>query len=243
MGGGKQPSTVNQTSTFSPPGYIQDPLERYVGRAEETYYPGGGDLTPYPFPNQQVAPFNELQQAGFAGIETMGASSPYISEAIQSRRNMLGTNAVNNPLLGAYFKEAATEGLGQLRGGALRGGGFGGSGSREAEGRYLGNLAANIYQPAWAEHERLRSEAAFGAPGLTAGSYIPSQQLLQAGGIQQQQGQTEMDVDFENMMREAGWPFQALEMLGLPYQIGYGAGGGTTVSQIPTTSQFGPFRL
>lgn len=41
-------------------------------------------------------------------------------------------------------------------------------------------------------------------------------------------------------MARAGWPFQAMQLLGLPLQIA-GGGGGIQTVQTPTSGPFGPF--
>lgn len=249
MGGG--PSSTTTKTKWEPPKYLQAPLERYIQFAEGQLFPGAtidpntgqpvpGALAGYPFPNQEVATLSPLQQQGLTGVETLGTESPLLNQAMASQQQFIGSNAISNPLLGAMFRQGTEEGLGQLRGAALRGGGYGSAGSQLAEAKFLSDFATQLYGNAWQQQEAMKQQAIQAAPGLAQGAYIPAQQLLGAGGLQQTQEQNVLNTQFQNEMARAGWPFQAMQLLGLPLQIA-GGGGGIQTVQTPTSGPFGPF--
>lgn len=73
-------------------------------------------------------------------------------------------------------------------------------------------------------------QAASAIPGVDASRYLPAQQLLQAGGIQQQQNQSYLDAARDYFGDTQSLPWQALsQYLSVPTAIG--SMGGTTVTQ------------
>lgn len=205
--------------------------------AQNTIAPGN-QLTPYPYPNQQVAPFTDMQMQGLGSIQAQGGWNPLVGQAMGLQSQTMGQNAVDNPLLGQYFNSAATPVTGQMNAAALKSGGFGSYGAQAALGNTMSDMAAKIYEPAWAQQEQFRQQAAQMSPYLMQAGYYPAQQLLQAGGAQQQQAQNVLDKAYQNLYGMGGWPFQALDMLGTSVGLGLGSGSVQTMN-IPNKGLFG----
>lgn len=215
--------------------------QNYMGLATGTLAPGpNGSWTipPYPYPYQQVAPFTDMQMQGLDAVQAQGAWNPLVGQAMGLQSNVMGQNAINNPLLAQYFSAAATPVTGQMNAAALKSGNFGSYGTQAALGNTLGNMAANIYEPAWNQQEQLRQNAAYMSPYLMQAGYYPAQQLMQYGGAEQQQAQNVLNTGFQNLYGFAGWPFQDLNMLGQTIGLGMGTGSSQTV-QLPNTGPFG----
>jgi hypothetical protein len=221
-----------QTTSTEPNSLVRPYLANYLGLGQNTLAPGANgqwQIAPYPYPNQEVAPFSGMQMGGFDAISAMGGRSPLVDQAMQFQSNVMNQDAANNPLLSDYFNRAAGDVMGQMNSAAVRAGAYGGSGATETAGKTMNDLATSIYFPAWQEQERLRQNAAGMAPGLMQSSYFPSQMLLEAGGQQQAQAQNVLNTAYQNLYGQQGWPFDVLQMLAQVLGIGQGLGSTATV--------------
>ncbi len=104
-------------------------------------------------------------------------------------------------------------------------------------GQGLGNLAANIYEPAYQQERSIQQNAAAGAGGTASSQFIPSQYLQQSGQIGQNQAQNVLQTGYQNAYNQAYWPFQALQMLGSG--LGQATGGTGNQVTVGTGSQGG----
>jgi len=223
-GGSKSESTSNN----QPPSWVAGYLPGYVNQAYAQYYPGG-QTTPYPYPNQEVAPFTGMQQAGFDAVSQMGQRSPLVDQAMGFQSNVMSQDALNNPLLNNYYTNAANQMMGSLNSGSVKAGAFGGSGAQDQSSQALSNLATQIYSPAWNQQEQQRQQAAYMSPYLMQSSYYPSQMLLGAGQQQQAQTQNILNAGYQNLYQQAGWPYQVLSDYGDILTKAMGGGGTQTI--------------
>lgn len=239
MGG---PSTVKQTTNTDLPDWVKPYAQNFLGATQGAIAPGPNGawaIIPDPYPYQQVAPFTNMQLQGLDAIQAQGAWNPLVGQAMGLQSQTMGENAIDNPLLAQYFNAAATPVTGQMNAAALKSGGFGSYGSQAALGNTLSDMAAKIYEPAWNQQEQLRQQAAYMSPYLMQAGYYPAQQLLQAGGAEQAQAQNVLNTAYQNLYGYAGWPFQALNMLGTGIGLGMGSGSVQTVN-MPTRAPYGP---
>jgi hypothetical protein len=187
-----------------------------------------------------------MQQQGFQTIAGMGTQSPLINQAMQQQSDVMGQNAINNPLLGQYYQAAADPMIQNymsatapgINASALKAGAFGGSGhaatvasGQEGLGRGLAALGAQIYEPAWQQQEQMKQQAAYMSPYLQQAQYMPAQMMMQAGGAQQQQQQNVLNALYQNQYGAANWPYQVLQMLGQGVGQAMGGTGGVTTIQ------------
>ncbi len=215
-------------------------------------------FAPYPFPSKQIAPFTDLQNQGIGGVAAKGTTSPDIEQALSMLSATMGQNAINNPLLAQYYMAAADpvsrtyqkSVLPGINASALKAGAFGSSGheqvvaeSERVLGETLDKLATGIYSPAWNQQEVLRQNAAQLTPNLVAQSYLPSQMLMQTGGVEQKQMQEILNTAYQNLFNMAGWPFQAQDIFANALKIAMGTNAGTQTNQIPVGGPFGPTRV
>lgn len=175
-------------------------------------------------------------------IQAQGGWNPLVGQAMGLQSQTMGQNAIDNPLLAQYFNASAVPVTGQMNTAALRSGGFGSYGSQAALGNTMSDLAAKIYEPAWAQQEQFRQNAAQMSPYLMQAGYYPAQMLLQGGGAQQAQAQNVLNTAYQNLYGRAGWPYEALDMLGQTIGQALGTGSVQKVN-IPTTGPAGPFRF
>ena len=141
-------------------------------------------------------------------------------------------NAAAQPVIQNYEQAVAPNILSN----AVAAGGLGSSGTEQAFsnaqsqlGQQLGNLSANIYEPAYETALGQQTAAIGQAPGLATAQYTPSEMLTGIGGQQQQQAQDVLQTGYQNQTQQAMWPYTALQMFGPT--IGQAIGNaGTTVT-------------
>lgn len=259
---GSQPSHTTTTSTTSPPSWAVPAEQRYLSGLEQNYFPGGtfdkngnyippqGGMAPSPYPNQQVAPLSQGQVSGIEAINQMGGYSPIAGTAgAQDIATARGDYLGPNPALNAYYNAAAQNMTNQyqqstapgITAAAVQAGGLGGTGQNQAEqyakwglGQNLGNLAANVYEPAYEAERGRQLQAAGLAPSLTAAQYTPAEMQMQAGGLQQSQLQNILNTGYQNQLQQNLWPYTGMQ------QFGAGLGtiqGGTQNIVAPNLSQ------
>ena len=221
------------------------------GSAPLTYNPPpGGSLAPSPIPNQQVAPFAPSQTEALNYINQQGPYSPLAGAAQgQAQSTLQGNYLGPNPYLNEYYNQAAQNLVNNyqfatspdITAATVQAGGLGGSGhaqeqdfARQELGTNLGNLAANIYEPAYQFERGMQATSAAQTPGLVSAGYIPSQAMMGAGGLEQTQVQNILNTAAQNLQQQGMWPYQALSMLGQ----GLGSlQGGSQVTISPNASQ------
>lgn len=246
MGGGS-PSTTSSTTTSKLPQWATGTAQEFLGAAGNQYFPGG-QIAPSPLPNQQVAPFTQAQEAGMQLGEQQTAGAQGALGTAQGANTNIAAGANLNPQTNQYLQQyynAAAQPVIQnyeqavapnILSNAVAAGGLGSSGSEQAFSnaqsqlsQQLGNLAANIYEPAYETGLGQQTAAIGNAPGLATAQYTPSEMLTGIGGQQQQQAQDVLQTGYQNQTQQGMWPYTALQMFGPT--IGQAIGNsGTTIS-------------
>lgn len=250
--GGSGPSGSTSTTQNKLPGWATPIAKEFLGAAANQYFPGG-QITPSPLPNQQVAPFtiDQLASMGLGEMQTGGAQQALGAAQSANANIASGANLSpsSNPYLQQYYNAAAEPVVQNYQqavapnilGNAVAAGGLGSSGTEQAFsnaqsqlGQQLGNLSANIYEPAYEQGLAQQSAAIAEAPGLAQGQYIPSEMLGGIGQQQQQQAQNVLQTGYQNALQQAMWPYTALQMFGPTIGQAIGNSGNTiTTSSNP----------
>lgn len=214
--------------------------------------PSGTTQAPTPgqsnLPQQQVAPLTpqQLQSMNMVSQQS-GGTQGFLNAAENQQLNTIngGMLGPNNPYLAQYFNTAAQPMIQQYEqatapnivSNAAQTGTIGGSGQAQAFNNAntslaqgLGNLAAGIYEPAYAQGVQNQQAAAQNAPNLATGQYIPSQELMQSGQVGQNQAQNVLQTAYNNLYGTAQYPFQELSQLG--GALGQAGGGAGSTLQI-----------
>lgn len=231
MGGGSPGSTTSTTGN-SLPAWAKPVAQEFLGNAANTYFPGG-QIAPSPLPNQQVAPLtqDQLNAMGLSDAQTGGTQSAL--QGAQSANANIASGANLNPQTNQYLQQyynAAAQPVIQnyeqavapnILGNAVAAGGLGSSGTQQAFsdaesnlGQQLGNLSANIYEPAYEQGLQQQATAIGQAPNLATGQYIPAQEQAGVGAQQQAQAQNVLSTGYQNQTAQAMWPYTALQMFG-----------------------------
>lgn len=215
------------------PYYSQSPTGP-MGPALEGPIPGGG-------PQPQSAPYSPsyygTPQASPAPI-TGGGVAPFLGQAQQQLANTIGGQFLNpqtNQYLQAYFNAAAQPMTQQFQnvtdpsilGGAVQSGNLYGSAPQQQESiaqtalaQGLGNLAANIYEPAYQAERGFQQQAIGMEPGIAQAQYLPAEMLGQVGQQQQQLKQALLSWPFQALSGAAGLIGPATGMSGSQISVG-----------------------
>ncbi len=137
-------------------------------------------------------------------------------------------NPSSNPYLKQYYDAAAQPMISEYEQAtapnivkdAAQTGTVGGTGQTEATRNAntslatgLGDLAANIYEPAYNQGLQAAEAAVGGAPSLASGAYIPSQMMQQSGAVGQNQLQNQLNTAYGNLNAQSQWPYTELNQL------------------------------
>lgn len=219
----------------------------------------GAAQQPFQTPVAPVAGFSPDQYSGFQGVRNaQGSAQPYFDEASNYARmsaSPIGAGDVSQYLnpYASYALGGLNDTLGsqnqQLRGNLVQAaGGIGSDRVAVAQAEKFrqdqlarGNLMSGFYQQALgsAQQDRQRQGAAaslfgyFGPASQTA-QLQGAGALLNTGGLQQQQGQAELNAPYQNILAQIADPFQKAQFLS---QITGGlapAFGGSQASQSQT---------
>jgi hypothetical protein len=244
---------VKQTTTQELPAWIQPYAEQYLKGMATTIMPDGSVPSMPANLNQGVAGLVPSQLTGIGqAIKLATGADPLQSGATQLITDTMSGKYLSpdsNPYLKETYQNAARGLVDEYQTGvqpaidaaALRAGAMGGSAAATASdaaryslGHNLEGLASDIYGGNYAQERQRQLAASSAAPTLSAAAYLPSQQLLNVGGIEQQQAQTGLNTAFQNAMRANQYPITRLQQLGAAIPTAAG-GSGTSVSVGPNT--------
>ncbi len=202
-----------------------------VQQAQNIYFPGGQAAQYDPRLNLQVAGFNPTQQQAFGNIlGTAGGQAQQLTGAgaTQLEQTLSGQylNPSTNPYLAETYQQAARGLTDEYRLGtapstqvdAMRAGAYGGSAyAQEADaqrfglGQNLANLATQIYGGNYQQERGNQLQALGMVPSQVQGQFIPGQQQLGVGTIEQQQQQLANQIAQQNALQQVQYPYQQLQ--------------------------------
>lgn len=235
------------TTTSAPWGPQQPYLTDTFNRAKNLYATGG----PKYYPQNTVAPMsNQTRQGINAYTQTATQGTPVTDSAQQQVNATLQGDYLNsNPYLDAMYNNAAgavTRNYQEAVAPSIAAN-FGLSGrsgsnmafanamdsSRDTLSRNLGGMAANIYGGAYENERGRQMQAASMAPETAALNYFDSNQLLQAGRLQDTYNQNRLNSDINrfNFNQERPW-----DALGRYQQLINGNYGGQSTQPIYNNS-------
>ena len=184
-------------------------------------------------PNQQVAPLSQQQIDAMNSVSTQaGGAQDFLNSAQNQQLATLQGQYLNpqsNPWLQSYYNAAAQPMVQQYQQAiapnilqqAASSGTIGSQGmdqafsnAQQGLAQGLGNLAANTFEPAYAQERQLQQNAATGAGNTASSQFIPSQEEMQSGQVGQNQAQNVLQTGYQNAYQQAMWPFQELQMFG-----------------------------
>jgi len=197
-------------------------------------FQGAGDLynnyNPEYYQGDAVADLTSAQNLGMQGMQNWAADSQsaVLDPALQAFQYGTGSGVLdvaNNPYVQGMAQSAARDAysslpgiFGDIRGGALLSGGYGGGRQGIAEGNAIGtahqnaiNATANIYGDAYGQGLQHQGNVLGMAGGLMDLGNYGNDLLMNAGGVQQAQNQAETDAAMQQHEWEQNLPYQQLQ--------------------------------
>ena len=151
---------------------------------------------PQYYPGQQVAGLTPLQQQGIAGVQQT-ASGPNASTTAQQQNETLESGAYLNPATNPYLAgtlNTAEQGVQNNIASQFGSAGRNVVSSAPVQSSAMNQLANEIYGGAYQTGMQQMVQGQALAPGLDAASYLPSQELMQAGSTVQSQNQNDINA-------------------------------------------------
>lgn len=226
-GGGTQ--TVTQNS--DPWSAAQPYLKEIMSGTQGLYNSGAGSQryagsAVVPFSNQTNAGLNMAEQRAMFGSPVRGAAN---ANAYQT---LSGQNLNNNPYLDQMFDKASGKAAAAVNSQFSGLGRYGSGAHAGVLGDQMNNLATDIYGGNYARERQYQNAMTQLAPTLAQADYNDAQQLMNLGGIREEQAgrQLQDQIDAWNFAQQNPW-----DRLGQYSGLlsGYGVLGGTNTSTQP----------
>ncbi len=224
MGGGGQGAT--STTTQNIPEELKPLASKYAQDAialSNTAYT--------PFTGQRFADLNGTQQQGIDAITQRATQGSATMNNAEGQLNQIIAGGNTNPYLDSMVGRAQDSVRSQFNTGAVNSGSFGNSGLQEQFQRGLGDVATQMYGQAY-DQDRARQMQGIGmAQQFGNQAYTDASQLLNAGQIQQDQAQQQMDFGYQQFQDQQYDPYKKLAAMGGVFQSAPGQSSTTTNPQ------------
>lgn len=218
-GGGGTSTTVSQAS-------IAPEFAPLVG----LYTNKATQIANTPFQNytgQRYADLNGTQNAGIGMIQNRALNGSATMDNAENNLNQMMQGGTN-PYLDSMVNKAQASVLGNAGAAAVKSGAFGNSGINETAVKGMSDIATSMYGNAYAGDQANRLSAMQMAPTFGNAAYNDAGQLLNAGNLQQQNVQNNLDFGFSQFQDAQNNPYKQLQAIGNVAQSGMGTTSNTT---------------
>jgi hypothetical protein len=162
-----------------------------------------------PYGGQRYADLNTTQNLGIGMIQDRALNG---SQTMNNAEGALNQTIAGqtNPYLDSMVNKAQASVLGNANQAAARSGSFGNSGIAEAAAKQMSDVATNMYGNQYQFDQGQRMQAIGMAPTFGNRAYQDAQQLLQAGQMQQDQQQQNLDFNYGQFQEAQNLPYKQL---------------------------------
>lgn len=161
-----------------------------------------------PYTGQRYAGLNSDQTQGLDMVRGLANNNSLTNSASTNLQQMM--QGGNNPYLDQMVNRAQANVLSNANAAAMRSGSFGNSGIADSAAREMGNTAAQMYGAAYGQDQNNRLQAISMAPSVNQAGYQNAQQLLNAGQIQQNQNQNNLDFNYQQFQDQQNLPYKQM---------------------------------
>lgn len=251
------PKDITTTNKVIPPDFLMPLLERYSPAFLNVLFGDRSIFGESPWPDKQFPGFGKLgRMAEQQGIESgqMGRSLMGPAAGL-AQKTMRGDflSPESNPYLQATYDKAARGVSDQYRdaifpskmGEFARQGSFGGSAmgnemmrERYGLGRNLQELATDIFGGNYQQERGRQMQQQQLLPSIMRTGLAGPRFLADLGGVRRGYEKSRLENRFQNEMRDAQWPFQALDIMRSGASAGFPFGGSQTGPNPNYTSPF-----
>lgn len=186
--------------------------------------------TPYSaYGGKRYADLNQTQSQGLDMVQNRALNGSATMDNAESSLNQFMQGGQSNPYLDALVGKAQGSVVDQFNNmvkpqteaAMQNSGSFGNSGyqqlmqnQQKAAGQQMSDIATQMYGGAYEGDQSRRMQAIGMAPTFGDAAYKDASQLLNAGGIQQQQAQNNLDFGYEQFQNAQDYPFKQLQATG-----------------------------
>lgn len=237
-GGGDQRGTSNTTASIAPE--FKPLAELYTKQAESIAN------TPFQaYGGQRYADLNQTQNAGLGMVQDRALNGSATMDNAENSLNGFIQGGNTNPYLDSMVNKAQSSVVDnfnnmvkpQTEAAMRNSGSFGNSGldqmmqnQQKAAGQQMSDIATNMYGNAYNTDQGNKMQAIGMAPTFGNAAYQDASQLLNAGGIQQNQAQQGLDFGYQQFQDAQNNPYKQLQATGQVVQGGMGSSTTSTQS-------------
>ncbi len=216
-GGGSSTSSPSIPEEFKP---LANLYTQQATQIAQTPYQG--------YEGQRYADLNGTQNLGIGMVQDRALNGSQTMNNAENSLNQFIQGGNTNPYLDQMVGKAQQSVLGQAGAADRRSGSFGNSGVAEAATKQMGDIATQMYGNAYGQDQQNKLSAISQAPTFGNAQYQDASQLLNAGNIQQQQQQNNLDFGYDQYQQASDYPYKQIQATGSV--LGQNMGTNTTQS-------------
>ena len=221
-GGGGGGDSTSTTTPMLPP-ELQPLANLYTQQATQLAN------TPWQaYTGQRYADLNATQQAGIGMVQDRALNGSATMNNAEQNLNQFIQGGNTNPYLDSMVQKAQDSVKSNFNTSAVNSGSFGNSGLQQQYVEGLTDVATQMYGNAYNTDQANRMQAIGMAPTFGNAAYQDAGQLLNAGNLQQQQVQNNLDFGYQQYQDEQNTPYKKLQTIG--GVVGQAQGSTTTTS-------------
>lgn len=180
------------------------------------------------YSGQRYADLNGTQNLGIGMIQNRALNGSATMDNAESNLNQFIKGGNTNPYLDQMVGKAQNQVKTNFMNSAISSGSFGNSGLQQQYGQGLADIATQMYGNAYNQDQSNRMQAIGMAPTFGNAAYQDAGQLLNAGNMQQQNIQNNLDFGYQQYQDAQNYPFKQLQTIGSV--VGQGTGSTSTSS-------------
>lgn len=175
-----------------------------------------------PYSAERFAGQNWVQDTGNQmAIKRAANGSGTINNAESQLNNIIG-GSQTNPYLDQMVSKAQDSVRSQFNTGAINSGSFGNSGLQEQFQQGLGDVASNMYGNAYNTDKAAQMQGIGMAQQFGNQAYTDAEQLAKAGQVYQDQGQQQLDFNYQQFQDQQNDPYKKLAAMSGVFSSGLG---------------------
>lgn len=163
---------------------------------------------------QRYADLNNTQQAGIGMVQDRALNGSATMDNAESNLNKFIQGGNTNPYLDSMVQKAQDSVKSNFNTSAVNSGSFGNSGLQQQYAAGLTDVATQMYSNAYNTDQANRMQAIGMAPTFGNAAYQDAGQLLNAGNLQQQQVQNNLDFGYQQYQDAQNTPYKKLQTIG-----------------------------
>ena len=163
---------------------------------------------------QRYADLNGTQNVGIGMIQDRALNGSATMGNAESNLNQFIQGGNTNPYLDSMVQKAQDSVKSNFNTSAVNSGSFGNSGLQQQYETGLTDVATQMYGNAYNTDQSNRMQAIGMAPTFGNAAYQDAGQLLNAGNLQQQQVQNNLDFGFQQYQDKQNEPYKKLQTIG-----------------------------